>query len=156
MDRVAVLVILLILLFFILLVIMYLSRPGQVIIPEEASCENPDDVAYRPAQVSVEPGVTAGNFVPSEDRIVPTHASYSNKFNDVIGNEKSGIIGKGIREASVTGDWYMSSQLPTYFDGEYWPRGTIEPDFIYDGSDPDKRALRKQDWPTWYRALPGA
>ena len=96
------------------------------------------------------------DFVPTEAERVPTHANYSNKFNDVIGNEKSGIVCNGVREASVTGDWYMSRELPTYFDGAYWPRGTIEPDFIYDGSDPGQRVLRKQDWPTWFSALKGA
>jgi hypothetical protein len=84
------------------------------------------------------------SFVPMEDRIVPTHANYSNKFNDVIGNETSGIIGKGVAEIVIPSDWYMSRTLPTEFDGPYWPNGmNIEPDFIYPGSDP-KRPLRSQ------------
>jgi hypothetical protein len=83
------------------------------------------------------------SFVPMEDRIVPTHANYSNKFNDVIGNETSGIIGKGVAEIVIPSDWYMSRTLPTEFDGPYWPNGEIEPDFIYPGSDP-KRPLRSQ------------
>ena len=84
------------------------------------------------------------SFVPMEDRIVPTHANYSNKFNDVIGNETSGIIGKGVAEIVIPSDWYMSRTLPTEFDGPYWPNGlSPEPDFIYPGSDP-KRPLRSQ------------
>jgi hypothetical protein len=83
------------------------------------------------------------DFWPSEARIVPSHASYSNKFNDVIGNENSGIIGEGCAEVVVPSDWYMSRYLPTEFDGGYWPNGGIQPDFLYPGSDP-KRPLRPQ------------
>jgi hypothetical protein len=85
------------------------------------------------------------SFVPMEDRIVPTHANYSNKFNDVIGNETSGIIGKGVAEISIPSDWYMSRTLPTEFDGPYWPKGSVEPDFIYPGSDP-KRPLKSSEF----------
>lgn len=60
-----------------------------------------------------------------------------------IGNANSGIIGPGVREVVVASDWYMSRTLPTEFDGPYWPRGSIEYDFIYPGSDP-KRPLRNQ------------
>lgn len=95
------------------------------------------------------------SFVPMEARIVPTHAYYSNKFNDVIGNEKSGIIGEGVREVVVPSDWYMSRTLPTEFDGPYWPNGGIQPDFIYPGSDP-ARPLRNQAWPAAYSVSRGA
>ena len=95
------------------------------------------------------------SFVPMEDKIVPTHASYTNKFNDVIGNETSGIIGKGVAEVVVPSDWYMSRTLPTEFDGPYWPNGGIQPDFIYPGSDP-KRPLRNQAWPAAFSVSRGA
>ena len=98
------------------------------------------DSVYKP---SPKPPTEVMDFGPMEDRVVPTHASYSNKFNDVIGNANSGIIGPGVREVVVASDWYMSRTLPTEFDGPYWPRGSIETDFIYPGSDP-KRPLRSQ------------
>lgn len=82
-------------------------------------------------------------FQPVEDRVVPTHANYSNKFNDVIGNFESGIVGKGIPEVVIPSDWYMSANLPTNYGGRYWPPGTVEPDFLYPGSDPE-RPLRSQ------------
>lgn len=84
------------------------------------------------------------DFVPTEAERVPTHANYSNKFNDVIGNETSGIIGEGQQEVFIPSDWYMSRYLPTEFDGPYWPRGSVEPDFIFPGSDP-RRPLRSQN-----------
>ena len=86
------------------------------------------------------------SFVASEAEIVPSHASYSNKFNDVIGNATSGIApgSYGVAEVVIPSDWYMFRTPPTEFDGPYWPRGSIEPDFIYPGSDP-KRPLRSQN-----------
>lgn len=86
------------------------------------------------------------SFVASEAEIVPTHASYSNKFNDVIGNSTSGIApgSYGVAEVVIPSDWYMFRTPPTEFDGPYWPRGSIEPDFIYPGSDP-KRPQRSQN-----------
>jgi hypothetical protein len=179
MNRAAILVVLLVLLFFLLMVILYsLPQPLPKAAPTEpkkfspsiaqrvprkndknlndAICYNPDDIKMSPAQVSIQPDETKGPFVPSEDRIVPTHASYSNKFNDVIGNEMSGIVGEGVREVNIPSDWYMSRELPSYFDGEYWPRGSILPDFIYKGSDPGYREYRKQDWPSWFSVLRGA
>jgi hypothetical protein len=104
--------------------------------------ERKQQVAYKPAQTEADL-LQPLEFVPSEARIVPTHANYSNKFNDVIGNANSGIIGPGVREVVIPSDWYMSRTLPTEFDGHYWPRGTIDYDFIYPGSDP-KRPLRNQ------------
>ena len=95
------------------------------------------------------------SFVPMEAKVVPTHASYTNKFNDVIGNETSGIIGQGVAEVVVPSDWYMSRTLPTEFDGPYWPNGGIQPDFIYPGSDP-KRPLRNQAWPAAFSVSRGA
>jgi hypothetical protein len=82
-------------------------------------------------------------FVPMEARVVPTHSYYSNKFNDMIGNMNAELVTEGKPEVVVPSDWYMSRYLPTEFDGDYWPRGSIEPDFIFPGSDP-KRPLRPQ------------
>jgi hypothetical protein len=84
------------------------------------------------------------SFVPVEDRIVPTHASYSNKLNDSIGTLNAELAPgvKGIQEIVVPSDWYMSREPPSEYDGDYWPSGSIEPDFLYPGSDPN-RPLRK-------------
>jgi hypothetical protein len=98
------------------------------------------DSVYKP---SPEPKTEVMDFGPMEARVVPTHASTSNKFNNTIGNANSGIIGPGVREVVVASDWYMSRTLPTEFDGPYWPHGSIDYDFIYPGSDP-KRPLRNQ------------
>ncbi len=89
------------------------------------------------------------DFVPVEDKRVPTHASYSNKFNDVIGNYASGLVGPAEPEVVIPSDWYMSRTLPTEFDGPYWPNGGIQPDFIYPGSDPN-RPLRPYNWNAAY------
>ena len=89
------------------------------------------------------------SFVPSEDRIVPTHASYSNKFNDIIGNINSGPVNDCQHEIVVASDWYRNHYLPTEFDGNYWPTGSVEPTYLYPGADP-KRPLRRQTWPAYY------
>lgn len=99
-------------------------------------------IAYTPNPPGVQ-CTAPPSFVPSIATVVPSHASYSNKFNDVIGNELSGIIGEGVQEVDIPSDWYMSSYLPTEFDGGYWPKGGIQPDFLYPGSDP-ARPLRPQ------------
>jgi hypothetical protein len=98
---------------------------------------------------------TNNDFVPVQDRIVPTHSYHSNKFNDVIGNQDSEWVAPAAPEVVVPSDWYMKRTLPTEFDGPYWPKGTILPDFIYPGSDP-MRPLRHQDWPSSYASVPGA
>lgn len=95
---------------------------------------------YKP---SPQPITEYPSFVPMEARVVPTHARYSNKFNDMIGNMNSGLVGPGYPEIVVPSDWFRSRYLPTEFDGPYWPKGSIEPDYIYPGSDP-KRPLRSQ------------
>jgi hypothetical protein len=95
---------------------------------------------YKPSPV---PRIEPPGFVPVEARVVPTHASYSNKFNDMIGNMNSGLVGPAEPEVVVPSDWFRSRYLPTEFDGPYWPKGSIEPDYIYPGSDP-KRPLRSQ------------
>jgi hypothetical protein len=117
----------------------------------EKSCPEPkflppfkNPVVTGTAENDCNPMLQPPSFFPSEAKIVPSHASYSNKFNDVIGNEKSGIVGAAADpELIIPSDWYMSSTLPTEFDGKYWPKGSIEYDFIYPGSDPD-RPLRPQ------------
>ena len=107
---------------------------------------------YKPSPFPKEEPIS---FVPMEARIVPTHANYSNKFNDVIGNQDSGLMVEGVPEVVIPSDWYMSRTLPTEFDGRYWPAGTTKPDFIFPGSTP-VRPLRKQTWPAAYTSLPGA
>lgn len=68
-------------------------------------------------------------FVPSEATVAYT--------------DTAGIVGRGVQEVVVPSDWYTANILPTEYDGYYWPRGAIEPDYIYPGSDP-KRPLRPQ------------
>lgn len=98
----------------------------------------------KPTEKDCNPMLQPPSFVPVEAERVPSKASYSNKFNDVIGNENSGIFGPAAPpEVFIPSDWYMSATLPTEFDGKYWPKGTIEYDFIYPGSDPE-RPLRPQ------------
>lgn len=90
-------------------------------------------------------------FIASEDRVVPTHASYSNKFNDVIGNATSGIVGEGVYQAVIPSDWIDPRYMPTEYDGAYWPSTQIMPDYLYPGGDP-KRPLRPQLWnASWMR-----
>jgi hypothetical protein len=87
----------------------------------------------------------APSFVPIEADIVPTHASYSNKFNDIIGNASSGIVGEGVHEVVIPSDWIDPRYMPTEYDGAYWPSTQIMPDYLYPGGDP-KRPLRPQLW----------
>jgi hypothetical protein len=109
-----------------------------------ASCDKSAEQTETKTEEGCNPKLQPPSFFPSEAKIVPSHASYSNKFNDVIGNEKSGIFGPAAEpELIIPSDWYMSATLPTEFDGKYWPKGTIEYDFIYPGGDPD-RPLRPQ------------
>ena len=73
--------------------------------------------------------VESPGFVPVEDRIVPSHASYSNKFNDQIGTLNADVVGYGTQEVVIPSDWYMKVTPPTEFDGPYWPSGRIQPEF---------------------------
>jgi len=79
-------------------------------------------------------------FVPVEDRIVPSHASYSNKLNDMIGTLNAELApgALGAPEVVIPSDWYMSRPLPVDYDGPMWPSGSIETDFIFPGSDPER------------------
>ena len=81
------------------------------------------------------------DFVPVEDHIVPTQPYHSNKFNDELGAKTTALAQPGPAEVVVASDWYQWPHLPTEYDGPYWPRGSIEPDYIFPGSDP-KRPLR--------------
>jgi hypothetical protein len=89
------------------------------------------------------------NFVPVEDVIVPTQASSSNRLNNAIGTRNASLVVPGAGEVVIPSDWTMSRTLPTEYDGTYWPSGSIQPDFIYPGSDP-KRPLRSQQWNAAY------
>lgn len=78
------------------------------------------------------------DFVPVEDHIVPTHASHSNKFNNELGAKTTALAQPGPAEVVVASDWFYWPYLPTEFEGAYWPRGSIQPDYIFPGSDPRK------------------
>lgn len=101
------------------------------------------EARIKPTEKDCNPLLQQPSFVPVEAERVPSQAHYSNKFNDVIGNQNSGIVGAAYPEVVVPSDWYMSAFPPTEFDGKYWPKGTVEYDFIYPGSDPE-RPLRPQ------------
>jgi len=94
-------------------------------------------------------------FVPVEDHIVPSHASYSNKFNDQIGTLNAEVIGYGTKEVVIPSDWYMSREPPTEFDGPYWPSGRIQPEFP--AAQPDWfRPQRNQNASAAYHSVPGS
>jgi len=93
-------------------------------------------------------------FVPVEDRIVPSHASYSNKFNDQIGTLNAEVISYGTQEIVIPSDWYMSREPPTEFDGPYWPSGRIQPEFP--AAQPDwYRPQRSQNASAAYHSVRG-
>jgi hypothetical protein len=81
------------------------------------------------------------DFVPVEDHVVPTQPYHSNKFNDELGAKTTALAQPGPAEVVVPSDWFYWPYLPTEYSGSYWPRGSIEPDYIFPGSDP-KRPLR--------------
>jgi hypothetical protein len=71
------------------------------------------------------------SFVPIEDHIVPTHASSTNKFNNMIGNVNSSQgVGPGLLEVVIPSDFYDPELLPAEYK-PYWPSGSISPDYIY-------------------------
>jgi len=73
------------------------------------------------------------SFVPVEDHIVPTHASQSNKMNNMIGNANSSQgVGPGLLEVVVPSDYYRKNKMPTEQTTRYWPSGSILPDYIFD------------------------
>lgn len=97
---------------------------------------------YDPPKSS-QPKAEKLSFVPMLDRVVPSHASYTNKFNDVIGNENSQWVSpENIPEVAVASDWFHWPYLPTEFHGPYWPSGSIAPDYIYPGG---RRRMRSKD-----------
>ena len=68
--------------------------------------------------------------VPIEDHIVPTHASQTNKMNNMLGNVNSSQgIGPGLLEVVVPSDFYWSTKPPQKYR---WPSGSILPDYIYE------------------------
>jgi len=71
-------------------------------------------------------------FVPIEAHIVPTHASQTNKMNNMIGNVNSSQgVGPGMLEVVIPSDYYSPKRLPSEYSGPYWPSGSILPDYIY-------------------------
>jgi len=70
-------------------------------------------------------------------------------MNDMIGNMNAEVVSPGFGEIVVPSDWYMKRELPTEYDGAYWPPGGITPDFLYPGSDPNQ-PLRNQNWQASY------
>lgn len=98
--------------------------------------------AYDPPTAAT-PKAEPLSFVPMLDRVVPSHASYTNKFNDVIGNESSQWVSpENVPEVAVASDWFHWPYLPTEFEGPYWPSGSIAPDYIYPGG---RRKLLSKD-----------
>lgn len=125
---------------------------NQIKFREEAIyTKGPSQLTNQAIKEAEERGPT--EFVPMEHVRVPTHASQTNKWNNKIGNHDSGIVGPAQYKVVVPSDWFMSRTLPTEFDGPYWPSGSIQPDFIFPGSDPN-RPLRPQSWPASYSARP--
>jgi hypothetical protein len=109
--------------------------------PQSRDMYEPTAEAKRPLEVSdrmlqpIEP-------VPVEAARLP-NPRY--KFQGSVANSISGLApgAQPMHEVVIPSDWYMSSYLPTEFDGPMWPNGGIAPDFLYPGSDP-KRPLRSQ------------
>jgi hypothetical protein len=84
-----------------------------------------DNIYYYPKTQLI-----SNSFVPMLDIVVPTHAHHSNKFNNIIGNQDSGTIGPQIAEVVVPSDWYIQNKIPSDYTKRYWPKGTIEPDYL--------------------------
>ena len=93
---------------------------------------------YKP---SPRPRIQPFDFVPVQDAVVPTHASQTNKFNNNIGGKSAAVVGDALPEVVIHSDWYRSKYPPTDFSGRAWPRGSIEPDYIYPGSHPNRKFL---------------
>lgn len=117
-----------------------ITWPSKQETVKEPPKKSPRKIIVEPEDTRIEPI----SFVPSEARIVVQKSSYSNKFNDIIGNFDSGLApgAIGVPEIVIPSDWYMFRTPPTEFDGPYWPSGTIQPDFIYPGG---RRPLRSQN-----------
>lgn len=83
---------------------------------------------------SEKPVVERNTFVPMEDRVVPTHANYTNKMNDMIGNHNAEFIGPGDLEVVLPYDYYKGPYLPSEYGRPYWPSGSLESDYSYPGA----------------------
>jgi hypothetical protein len=70
-------------------------------------------------------------------------------MNDSIGTLNASLVVDGVPEVVIPSDWYMSSHLPTDYDGNYWPSGSIQHEFLFPGSD-HNRPLRKPNWSNSY------
>jgi hypothetical protein len=109
--------------------------------------------AYTPP-TSNQPKAEPLSFVPMLDTVVPSHASYTNKFNDIIGNQDSQWVSpENVAEVAVASDWFHWPYLPTEFHGPYWPSGSIAPDYIYPGG---RRRMRSLDNNTFEVAYLGS
>ena len=74
-------------------------------------------------------GYMPTTFVPIETHIVPTHASQTNKLNNMIGNVNSSQgVGPGILEVVIPSDFYNSKSRPSE---HRWPSGSILPDYLH-------------------------
>lgn len=108
--------------------------------------------AYDPPSAKT-PKAEPLSFVPMLDTVVPSHASYTNKFNDIIGNQDSQWVSpENVPEVAVASDWFHWPYLPTEFDGPYWPSGSIAPDYIYPGG---RRKMLSKDNNTFETAYLG-
>lgn len=77
----------------------------------------------------LQPKFMPTTFVPIESHIVPTHASQTNKLNNMIGNVNSSTgVGPGILEVVIPSDFYTLTSRPAEHK---WPSGSILPDYIY-------------------------
>ena len=75
------------------------------------------------------PEYIPNTFVPIEAHIVPTHASQTNKMNNMIGTVNSSQgVGPGILEVVVPSDIYNSKTRPYE---HRWPSGSILPDYLH-------------------------
>jgi hypothetical protein len=109
--------------------------------PQQRDIYEPSAEAKQPLKVS-EKMIQPIEPVPLEAARLPTPRY---KFQGSIANSTSGLApgAEPIHEVVIPSDWYMSSTLPTEFDGPMWPNGGIAPDFLFPGSDP-ARPLRSQ------------
>ena len=84
---------------------------------------------YKLKKPYLRPRTMPNDFVPVEDHIVPTHASHTNKMNNMLGNVNSSQgVDPGLLEVVIPSDFYQFSSRPGEY---YWPSGSILPDYIF-------------------------